>query len=247
MRVCSWNIWSKGSGLHPRHWIACAHELSSESLDLIALQEVDCHWGERTEGADVTEEMASLLNFHFFFCPSIVDRERRYGNAVLSRFPVLESGRVELSPQVAWDRANHETEPRTVAWVRVERPEPAIFLSTHLANALHFASTRTTMAQAERLTGLVSELSEAFLGHKIVLCGDFNLEPEAPEITLLESVIPRRSGSEPTWPVQPFEYKGWQEDPPPRFAVDHIFCSSPMRTWLGQSRLSDHLPLFGQG
>jgi len=221
-------------------------ELAALDLDVVALQEIDCRWGERSDNADVAKEMAELLGCHFFFCPSINQGGRQYGNALLSRYPIVESGRVELSPQVKWDRSNHETEPRTAAWIRIELPQPTVVVTTHLANAIGFASTMVTGLQADRLTSLIADLGRIFPQHLRILCGDFNLTPDSPEIALLASVLPRRSGDIPTWPVQPFEYKGWAEDPPPRFSVDHFFANSPLEVDLIDSKLSDHLPLVAE-
>lgn len=226
--------------------MVAAAELANLDLDLIALQEVDRHWGSRSQHADVAAEMADALGYHVFFCASITDGDRQYGNAVLSRSPLLECGRVELSPHVAWDPANHETEPRTAAWARVEHPEPTMLINVHLANALGFVSTAITAAQTERLIQLVEELRTRFTDHLLVACGDFNLPPQAAEISLLHAALPRQSGDEPTWPVHPFQYRGWEEQPPPHFAVDHVFSTRPLRTWLGQSQVSDHLPVLAE-
>lgn len=246
MRVASWNIWSKGSELRPRHWLAAADYLVGQQPHLVALQEIDCRWGERSDWEDVSGEMAQRLRYECLFCPSIRDGSRQYGNAILSRSAMLETGQIVLSPNVAWDRDNHETEPRTAAWARVEQPRPTVLVSVHLANALHFASTPITGTQASTLAGLVQQLQNDFPKHLLVLAGDFNLPPEAPEIKQLDALLPRQGPAEPTWPVHSFSYHGWQEEPPPKYCVDHLFSSRPARVWLGKSRVSDHLPLLAE-
>jgi endonuclease/exonuclease/phosphatase family metal-dependent hydrolase len=245
MRVCSWNLWSKGSSLIDRHWLQAARSLQNWNLDIIALQEVDCGWSERSNFADVSKEMADLLGYRQIFYPAINESGCQYGNAILSKVLATESGSVNLSPSVVWDQSNHQTEPRVAGWVRFEK-EKVIMITTHLANALYLQSTSITFAQALRVGKLIEELKEQFSDYRIILGGDFNLTPDAEEISLINEVIPKRSLDEPTWPSQPFSYKGWEETPPPAFAIDYLFSNRPLRVWLEKSTISDHLPVLAE-
>jgi len=257
VRVCSWNIWSKGSllsgsGSEPgprreRHWKSVAAELAELDLDLIGLQEIDYRWGPRSDNADVASDIAEILGYEKLFSPSISleDGSRAYGNAIFSREPWSASGRVSLSPEISWDRADHETEPRSAVWVQIEKLG-LVFITLHLANAINLEASPILKLQLTRVEKLVKELAERFPGNQIILSGDFNLASDSAEIVKLGELLPRQGAAEPTWSVHPFEYRGWQELPPPRFAIDHIFSSKTMNFSVGSSELSDHLPIFAE-
>jgi endonuclease/exonuclease/phosphatase family metal-dependent hydrolase len=251
MKFLSWNIWSKGSIIHDKHWQKAAQQIKQWQPDLIGLQEIDYHWSKRSEFADVSKEMADILGYHCFYCPSIkkADQEGggQYGNAILSKLPFVDQGIIELSPQVVWDKDNHTTEPRTVAWVEVkadsESDKKLVFLTTHLSNALYLRSTEISRQQATTLTDFIKTIDSS---KDIVLCGDFNMESDSQEIKQISSVLSLCENKTPTWTIHPFNYKGWQEDPPAKFIIDYFFSNIDLTVSVKDSLLSDHLPLLAE-
>jgi endonuclease/exonuclease/phosphatase family metal-dependent hydrolase len=249
MKFLSWNIWSKGSELQENHWRKAAEEIKQWQPEIIGLQEVDNNWSERSQFADVSQEMADILGYHCFYCPSIKKTEQegggQYGNAILSKLPFIDQGIIELSPQIIWEKDNHTTEPRTAAWVEVQvkSGKKLVFITTHLSNALYLESTEISRQQAKALADFIKTID---LEKDIVLCGDFNMEANSQEIKELEAVLQLSENTKPTWTVHPFEYKGWKEDPPAKFIIDYFFSNLDLKVSVKESLLSDHLPLLAE-
>jgi endonuclease/exonuclease/phosphatase family metal-dependent hydrolase len=134
--------------------------------DIVALQELDMH-KIRTDKVDQPYLIAESLQMHYHFHPSISIKEEKYGNAILSRFPI-ESVRVGKLPNV--NRFN--AEDRGAIWTRVNiNGIPWQIINTHLG-----------LTKAERLIQAESLLGIEWLGDPqchgpTILCGDFNALP----------------------------------------------------------------------
>jgi endonuclease/exonuclease/phosphatase family metal-dependent hydrolase len=124
LKVISWNIWGG------RRLDEVISFLSHEDPDIIALQEVserDVH-GKIKNDAHV---IAEALGYYVFFGKAFTtDRHTppySLGNAVISRFPILESRTFELSGLPLY-RNNSITEPRNtvVSRIAVESQELCI-------------------------------------------------------------------------------------------------------------------------
>src|SRR5687767_13793714 len=100
LRILSWNIWARSN------WQAVATFARKHQANVLALQEVDRRWGDRTRMKDVPHEIALLLDYHHRFHPSIsvrgVGGEREYGNAIISRFPITASSGIALPRSESW-------------------------------------------------------------------------------------------------------------------------------------------------
>src|SRR5438874_12151393 len=90
LRVMSYNIQSGAGNLE-----RTAEVIRAEHPDLVALQEVDVHWAERSRFADQARELAARLEMDVRFAPiyHIASPEpdrpaREFGVALLSRLSV---------------------------------------------------------------------------------------------------------------------------------------------------------------
>src|SRR3712207_554339 len=98
VRLITFNI-HHGVGDDGRHDLPrLARLLSDAEPDVICLQEVDRHFGERSEFVDQALLLARAMDLELAWGPSIdkaptpgQTERRQYGNAVLSRLPVLSS------------------------------------------------------------------------------------------------------------------------------------------------------------
>jgi endonuclease/exonuclease/phosphatase family metal-dependent hydrolase len=93
LRVMTWNI-AAGHGDIAR----IAKEIGESGAEIIALQEVDVHWSERSAFVDQADSLAKSLRMQVRFAPiySISDsldsnKTREFGVAVLSRYPIIDS------------------------------------------------------------------------------------------------------------------------------------------------------------
>ncbi|MBT3149492.1 endonuclease/exonuclease/phosphatase family protein [Streptomyces sp. CHD11] len=162
-----------------------AAALRALRADVIGLQEVDVHWGARSAFVDEARALAGELRMRVFFAP-IYDLEpagrdgerRRFGVAVLSRYPVLHAENHEitrLSTQTPDPvPASAPGFAEVVVGVRGVRVH---VYSTHLD---HRADPSVREAQVADMLAVLA----ADRGPK-VLVGDFNAEAGAPELAPL--------------------------------------------------------------
>jgi endonuclease/exonuclease/phosphatase family metal-dependent hydrolase len=173
VRLVTFNI-HHGVGVDERHDLPrLATVLAAADADVICLQEVDRNFGPRSEGVDQALLLSRALDMQLAWGPAI-DRPRpggepkQYGNALLSRLPILIS---DVHPLPGGG------EPRSALRTMVELDGAALWVTTtHL-------STRPVgdrAAQAEALAALHTDSMETG-----VVVGDFNTGPDAPELAPL--------------------------------------------------------------
>jgi endonuclease/exonuclease/phosphatase family metal-dependent hydrolase len=174
VRLVTFNI-HHGVGVDARHDLPrLAKLLASMDADVICLQEVDRHYGERTESVDQALLLSRALDMQLAWGPAIDEPgpknkpRRQYGNALLSRLPILISD---------VHRLPGSGEPRSALRTMVELDGGALWITaTHLTT--RSAEERATQVAA--LAGLHTEPMDTG-----VLVGDFNTEPDAPELGVL--------------------------------------------------------------
>ncbi|NUW02183.1 endonuclease/exonuclease/phosphatase family protein [Streptomyces sp. CAI 127] len=208
-------------------------ELRSLNADVIGLQEVDRHWGSRSEWRDLARELARRLRMYVSFAPiySLDPAEpggprAEYGVAVLSRHRIVSAENHEIT-RLSTQDPNPVPAPAPgfgEVVVRVlglpvhvyvthldYRPDPAVRVA-------QVADTRRIMAEDR--------------GPKILL-GDLNAEPAAPELAPLWRELTDADPGAPTFPAQ---------DPVKR--IDFVAVSKDRagvrRAWVPESLASDH-------
>ena len=173
VRLVTFNV-HHGVGDDGRHDLTrLARVLSHADPDVVCLQEVDRHYGERSEFADQALLLSRALDRELVWSPSIDEppragrtERRQYGNALLSRLPVLTS-EVHRLPGAG--------EPRSALRALVRLPDGALWVTaTHLSS--HSATDRAAQAAA------VAALSADAPG---VLVGDLNADAGASELGVL--------------------------------------------------------------
>jgi endonuclease/exonuclease/phosphatase family metal-dependent hydrolase len=208
-----------------------AKVLQALDADVLCLQEVDRHFGNRSEGVDEALLLSRALDMQLAWGPAIEERrpdggpDREYGNALLSRLPILVS---DVHPLPA------SAEPRSALRTMIELDGAALWVTTtHLDN--DSATGRT--AQAAALTELLTGPMETG-----VLTGDFNAPPDAPELASLRErfvdawEIARDHDRGATFPARH-----------PRRRIDQVWVSPGVQVAearvLDAAGASDHLPV----
>jgi len=177
VRVLSWNI-HHGRGLDGRLDLArIADEVAASGADIVGLQEVDRHWGERSEFADQPAELARRLHMHVVFGANLDldpvrpgQPRRQYGTAILSD-PPIHDWHNTLLPRTG----DREQRGLLEALVTV-RDRPLRFATTHL----QYDSQQERIAQVAAVREVVGARHEP-----VVLTGDLNALPGTPEIDAL--------------------------------------------------------------
>jgi endonuclease/exonuclease/phosphatase family metal-dependent hydrolase len=185
--------------------------------DVILLQEMN---------EDATRRVAEALGMWYVYYPAIfhLRTKRHFGNAVLSRWPIVEDGKILLPHHGRFARTQRTA---TAATIRVGGSLIRVY-STHLG-------TMTDVEPASRRDQLRAILADAEQYPHVVLGGDMN------DVSV--GRVARDEGY--SWPTERGPDTSWLG------RLDHIFfkgLSSPdsaaSGTVLDGRRASDHLPVW---
>ena len=223
LRVISYNI-HHGEGVDRRLDLPrIANVLKAERPDLVALQEVDQRVG-RSGNVDQPQELARLTGLQAAFGSNIALQGGHYGNAVLSRFPIVKHWN-RLLPNVA------AGEQRGLLGCELELPDGAgrlLFCSTHFD---HRRDPAERVQSAEQLPKLLQDWRDP-----ILLAGDLNDVVGSQTLQIMKrDWLPTNTEPLPTIPVDQ-----------PKQQIDFILVR-PQERWrvvetrvLDESIASDH-------
>jgi endonuclease/exonuclease/phosphatase family metal-dependent hydrolase len=206
--------------------------------DVVLLQEVD-EGVPRSRELDMARELAWELGYPYFAVGHNVSlRKGRYGNATLSRFPILRERNIDLSVLGSWIRRGCQ---HTSVAVAEGRPAFEVF-NLHLG-----LSARERARQIEALARS-SELASLDASAPCLVAGDFNdwrslLRPLLTDGLGFRCATDRRLGT----PRPLLTYPSFS----PQGGLDRIYYRGPLRLLsvrrcrLQVSRLaSDHLQVI---
>jgi endonuclease/exonuclease/phosphatase family metal-dependent hydrolase len=195
-----------------------ANVIKRSQADVVALQEVDRN-ARRSGGVDQAAELGRLAGMHAAYGPAMPFQGGEYGQAILSRHPILAST-VHALPQ----RTNRE---------------PRIAFATQVADDIWFVSTHLDHEIEEIRVSQAQALVKLFGGRKVILAGDFNASPTNQTMRLFSNWLDTGSAlGQPTFPADH-----------PRSRIDYIFLQpkSAWRVIdcqvLDESLASDHRPV----
>ncbi len=170
--VVSYNI-HHGEGIDGRLDLErIAAVIRETGADLVSLQEVDQNV-TRSGSVDQPQEFAKLLKMHVAFGANIDLEGGKYGNAVLSRFPIVAHKNHAL-PNTGGG------EQRGVLEVDVELPQGGQlkFLATHLDH-------RQDPAQRVESAKFINQTFAVDSKYPLCLTGDLNASPDSPPLEVL--------------------------------------------------------------
>lgn len=226
MRVMTWNLWWRFGPWEQRQ-PAIDREVVAVDADLLLLQEV---WSDPDDG-DQAARLAGLTGFELARSTRPGGEQYRFGNAVLSRWPIARSETLVLPGS---DGApSHRSAVLTI----VETPRGSqVVATTHLE--WHYNQSSTRQRQLEQLVPVLTEWQARFAPDlPIVLGGDFNAVPNSDEVRRLTGLAPGYDGPVFTdgWSATTDEPgHTWTRDNPhsadaqwPRRRLDYVFVSWP--------------------
>jgi len=233
-----------GVGDDARHDLPrLAKLLASVDADVICLQEVDRYFGDRSEDVDQALLLSRAFDMQLAWGPAIDEPRpgdqppRQYGNALLSRLPILVSD-VHRLPGGG--------EPRSALRTMLELDGGTLWVTgTHL-------TTRSPEERGEQVEALAALHSEGMGAG--VLVGDFNARPDAAELD------PLRVRFTDAWDLahdreDRARWRFWQRDEglthpahSPHRRIDQVWVSPGVTVAAAQvldaGGASDHLPLM---
>ena len=146
-----------------------AQVILSVEPDLVALQEVDKNT-TRTGKVNQDIELANLTKMNSVFGSNITFQGGQYGNAILSKFPIIKNKNF-LLPNVD----SGEQRGLLRSQIQISNKENVLFFSTHLD---HRRSDTERLASAEAINQIISLNNKS----PAILAGDFNDVPESPTL-----------------------------------------------------------------
>jgi endonuclease/exonuclease/phosphatase family metal-dependent hydrolase len=176
LRVVTLNIWNRGGPWEERLDVIRGELLDLEP-DVVGLQEA-----LRPKGTDVPDQarqIADGLGYDVAYGAAYEGDGYEFGNAVLSRFPIVRSEVLALPKLDA-------PESRCLVFAELDAPFGKLpFFSTHLS--WRFNEGHVREAQVKAIAERIKQLCPID-GFPPVLVGDFNATPDSDEIRYLKGL-----------------------------------------------------------
>ncbi len=230
LRVMSYNL-HHGEGLDGKLDLErIAKVIADAKAEIVGLQEVD-RGVERTQKRDLPTELAKLTGLTVQFDKNIAHQGGDYGNAVLTRFPIMRAKNTHLK-----SFANGEQRGVQQLVLDVHGRE-ILFMNTHL-------DARREPAEREHSATELRVIVAAAGTMPVILVGDFNAAPAAPSIAAVREFLTdswTTLSKEPgfTIPVKK-----------PNKRIDYIWITpasiTPVKMTVLHSEASDHLPIVAE-
>jgi endonuclease/exonuclease/phosphatase family metal-dependent hydrolase len=168
LSVLSYNIWfdSQNWPARFRHMLTEIRELDP---DIIGLQEVI----QRPQLENQAKSLADSLGYYYYFSSRDAESsETRFGNAILSRYPIEATH---------WRALNPQNDYRTAVHARINVHGNTVdFYNTHLHNTAVNVHIRE-----EQILDLFDFIDSTHSGGFLFLTGDFNANPDWEEMELV--------------------------------------------------------------
>lgn len=224
IKIVTWNIWG---GENIDNIIEC---LRTVDADIIGLQEVL----EELDGSNNNaENIASALGYEWAYTPTCTldyehshllkihgyTREMHWGNAVLSKYPIVGNNTYVLS--------NHKSRTALVTNIAVDS-ENLTAISTHLAY-----SKDSELIRSEQVDTLLKVIPD----ERAIIMGDFN---ELPKSVVIEKMRERLIDTQENTASDSAQISEAER-------IDYIFTTKDIKysnSRIINSDASDHLPIL---
>jgi endonuclease/exonuclease/phosphatase family metal-dependent hydrolase len=222
VRVMTYNL---HQGFDINGWLGMeelANVIEGSGAEVVALQEVSRGW-YINGSLDMLVWLSQRLNMPYIFGPAA---DRLWGNAILSRYPFIEHGNIELP-------RGGVPMKRGFLWALIDlgKGERTLIIATHLHHVKAESHVRIPQAKA------IVDFWEG--RERTIILGDLNAEPETEEIAvflnagLLDAFLEVGVGDGYTFPSRA-----------PRRRIDYILVSPDLTLsdfFIPLSTASDHL------
>ncbi|GAA0424338.1 hypothetical protein GCM10008934_13030 [Virgibacillus salarius] len=238
IKVATYNM-AAGRGTDGNYQLErIAETIQETGADIIGLQEVDVHWGARSNYDNTIQLLAEELDMYYYFAPIYdmepaqgSDHRRQFGVAMLSKYPITNAANRQITRLSTQD----------------PNPEPRLapgFLEAEITiegAVVHFYVTHLDYRSNPAIREMqVSDMSAIMLENNYnILVGDMNARPNA------EELHPLFQWYDDAWHINDVQGYTYPSTVPNR-RIDYIFTSPRMKIDAAQvnmSNASDHLPV----
>jgi endonuclease/exonuclease/phosphatase family metal-dependent hydrolase len=218
-----------------------AETIGRAEADIVGLQEADVHWGSRSNMEDSVQQLADRLGMYSFYAPiyelpplNAGEPERKFGVALLSRFPIAFAANRPMSRL-----STQERNPRPTLMPGLAETVIEVNGRRLTAIVVHLDYRQDPSVRKLQVGELLALLPE--YPRETVVLGDFNARPDAPEL------MPLFARLRDTWtdahPGDPgLTFPAGEPDR----KIDYILASPDIKTvsaTIVQSPASDHWPI----
>lgn len=209
---------------------AVADAIARVSPDFVALQEVDKYTARSGKESHQAKDIAELTGMYYHFADAVDRSEGIQGNAVLSKYPILQTDSYKLPTP---ETSDGETRSLAVIVTEVEKTK-LVFMSVHLDHR----SDVDRRYQVEQLLEYTKKYDE----YPIIFGGDFNMTADNEVFKLLEQqfmMVPKE---------HPLTFSATE----PKITIDFLLLNKKaMEVFevidyytVDEQYASDHLPLI---
>jgi endonuclease/exonuclease/phosphatase family metal-dependent hydrolase len=242
-KVMSYNV-HYGVGMDGKYDVGrIADTIVASGADIVALQEVDVHWSGRSQYEDMAGTLAAKLGMQVYVAPIYElpparegEEARRFGNALLSRVPIVNAVNYKLTRLSTQDPTPRPMPMPGFAEVKLDMGGTA--LTVYVAHLDYRSDPAIRIVQVREMLDIMG----GDTGRKLVV-GDFNARPDAHELFPLFAVF------RDTWKeVRNEPGFTFPADMPDR-KIDYILAGSgveTIRSDIADVRASDHRPLTAE-
>ena len=203
LRVMTYNIYGARatSPANAADLDAIAEVIRRQNPDFVTLNEVDVFTNRTGKDVHQARDLAEKLGMEWHFSKAIDRDGGEYGDAVLSKYPILEKRSYRLPCA-----AEQPGEDRSLCVIRVQIDGKDLYVaSTHLD---HLSGDACRLVQATE----IRRIRDTELEGDLILCGDLNAIPSSNVIATMTSFLTN------TGPIDHYTYPS---DDPSR-KIDYI-------------------------
>jgi len=200
-------------------------EIKNSKAHIIALQEVD-YYMPRSGFKNQAREIASALGFHYVYGETINVLGIKYGNAIISAYPIIEHQNIKLY--------SSSLEKRAILKAKVSI-DGDIY---HILNAHLGLNRKERQRQIEEINAILENLEG-----NVILMGDFNEQPYIPGSQLISDKLVDTAIIKQKEHLNTYAF--YSELPNTR--IDRIYVSSNIEVidhFVMPSKTSDHSMVF---
>ncbi len=204
-----------------------AETIRNENADIVVMQEVYGVYSDGSEGQ--SDAIASELGFNSFFAGALKLSKCIYGNALLSRYPIVSANTIPV-PSDALRKPGRYFEDRCIIDAVVSTPEGELkIIGTHFG--LQPEEAQSSVKKVCRILD-TTDMPTVFLG-------DLNLHPDS---KILDPIRHRLCDSDSFYVGNNFTYPSDK----PNEKIDYIFVSGNItvkNVVIPRVIAADHLPV----
>lgn len=180
LRVMTYNIYGARatSPANAADLDAIAEVIRRQNPDFVTLNEVDVFTNRTGKDVHQARDLAEKLGMEWHFSKAIDRDGGEYGDAVLSKYPILEKRSYRLPCA-----AEQPGEDRSLCVIRVQIDGKDLYVaSTHLD---HLSGDASRLVQATK----IRRIRDTELEGDLILCGDLNAIPSSNVIATMTSFL----------------------------------------------------------